>query len=245
MNEHDFSSDPELLEALREDKAPEAPRAAKARVFGRMSRTIAAISVAHVDSAGEPLPRTTTGPPAKSYPALMSRPFWLVAAAFSIGAATGAAVGARLWREPIERVIYVDRIVTVPSPPPTVSAPLAGIVDPSREPDLPAAAPSSATSSAQPGGSGVHGLAAERALLDGARKALGADDYPAALRGVQLHATRFPAGVLVEEREALAIKTLAASGHPAEARARAAAFGQRFPHSLFGPSVAEALETNP
>jgi hypothetical protein len=98
MNEHDFSSDPELLEALRGDEAPEAPRAAKVRVFGRMSRTIAAIGAAHVDSAGEPLPRTTTGPPARSYPALMSRPFWLVARRFSIGAATGAAVARGLAR---------------------------------------------------------------------------------------------------------------------------------------------------
>lgn len=228
MSEHDPSADPELLDALREEDASHELHAVKARVFGRVTRTIASMGAGLDAPAAGAAPRVTA--PVRSVPSLVAHPAWWAVGAFSIGAATGVTVYAGLRPEPPERVIFVDRIVEAPAPSPTVSAPTADTVVAPPEP-----------SAAAPVRAGLRGLAAERALLDEARAALGTDDYAGALRAVRLHESRFAAGILIEEREALAIKTLAAAGRLDEARARAVVFGQRFPKSLFASSVAEAL----
>jgi outer membrane protein assembly factor BamD (BamD/ComL family) len=78
-----------------------------------------------------------------------------------------------------------------------------------------------------------------------ARRAFGLGDYAKALQALQAHFRRFPTSVLAEEREALEIKTLAASGRVAEARSRAARFAARFPQSLFLRSIDESTKTIP
>jgi hypothetical protein len=83
-------------------------------------------------------------------------------------------------------------------------------------------------------------VAEERALVDDARKALARGDASASLGSLRAHERRFPSGALVEEREALAVKTLAALGRGAEARARAERFRATYPSSLFLPSVESA-----
>jgi hypothetical protein len=53
------------------------------------------------------------------------------------------------------------------------------------------------------------------------------------MAAIDEHQRRFPSGSLAEEREALAVRAQLASGKRAEAERRAAAFGKRYPNSLF------------
>jgi hypothetical protein len=54
------------------------------------------------------------------------------------------------------------------------------------------------------------------------------------------HAARFPAGVLAQEREVIAIEALIKTGRREEARARAARFLAAIPRTAYRPRV-EAL----
>ena len=77
----------------------------------------------------------------------------------------------------------------------------------------------------------------EAELLEQARAALRAD--PArALQRANEHAARFPRGVLVQEREVLAIQALRKLGRSADADRRAAAFVKAFPGSAFARQLA-------
>jgi hypothetical protein len=88
-------------------------------------------------------------------------------------------------------------------------------------------------------------LAAERRMLDAARAALVAGDPKTGLERVGRHAKQFPRGVLAEERDALFIDALVASGRYDDARRRGDGFRARYPGSLFGPSVSAALRAIP
>jgi len=88
-------------------------------------------------------------------------------------------------------------------------------------------------------------LTVQQALLDRARAALAHGDGRQALAALAEHARTHPASDLLEEREALTIKSLIASGDSTTARARAAAFAARYPQSLFLPSIRAALPENP
>jgi len=77
---------------------------------------------------------------------------------------------------------------------------------------------------------------AEASLLEQARAALSAD--PArALSLTQQHAQQFPRGLLVQEREVIAISALRRLGRSSEAEARAARFDARYPHSAHQQTV--------
>jgi len=58
------------------------------------------------------------------------------------------------------------------------------------------------------------------------------DDFAGALGVTAEHARRFRNGRLVEEREALRVRSLAGLGRHQEARRAAAEFHARFPHSV-------------
>jgi hypothetical protein len=88
-------------------------------------------------------------------------------------------------------------------------------------------------------------IEAEAAVLERARLSLRAGDSAAALAAVQLHARRFPNGVLNEEREVLWIRALLRSGERAQGQRRAAAFVHRYPDSVHADSVARALREIP
>jgi len=72
----------------------------------------------------------------------------------------------------------------------------------------------------------------EAELLEQARSAAKSDPARALARANE-HAARFPHGVLVQEREVLAIQALRQLGRTAEADKRAAAFAKAFPGSAF------------
>jgi len=128
------------------------------------------------------------------------------------------------------------------APVPASPAPSAPLLEP-----LPPAAPARQTApavaprSARP----ADDLTAESALLERARRALERGAPEAALVEVKRHARLFARGHLVEERDALWIKALAASGHGQAARARASSFQQRFPRSIQQDAIARALREIP
>ena len=89
---------------------------------------------------------------------------------------------------------------------------------------------------------GEDGFVVERKMLDGARAALARGDHAAAMRGLEEHAKKYGNGRLVEEREALRVRTLADSGRRDEALAAAARFRARWPGSVLLPAVEAAVE---
>lgn len=72
----------------------------------------------------------------------------------------------------------------------------------------------------------------EAEFLERARGALG-QSPAAALSLANQHRARFPAGVLAEEREVIAIEALKRLGRSAEAERRVEAFARRFPGSAY------------
>jgi hypothetical protein len=75
-------------------------------------------------------------------------------------------------------------------------------------------------------------LTEESPLLDKARIAIATSELAEALLLLGQHARRFPHGQLEEEREALWVQALVASGDVAGSRARAELFRRRFPRSI-------------
>ncbi|MDP3216206.1 MAG: hypothetical protein Q8S73_19010, partial [Deltaproteobacteria bacterium] len=74
-------------------------------------------------------------------------------------------------------------------------------------------------------------LPAELRWIERAQTALAAGDPGAAQAALRGHARAFPRGHLAEEREALSVQALCASGRAEEARRAAAAFVARHPTS--------------
>jgi hypothetical protein len=177
-----------------------------------------------------------------------------MAATFLLGGVLGAAAmyGAMRAKESTQaaRIIYVDRFVdAMPSPsgaavvPPsaTTSNPSGAFPPPSSRSMRTGVA--SATSNS-PAGT-LSGLNAERALLDVARGALEREDGAAALATLEQHERKYPSGVLVQEREAIAIHALMILGRTSEALARAGRFRRHFPESALLPTIDSIVEAPP
>jgi hypothetical protein len=88
-------------------------------------------------------------------------------------------------------------------------------------------------------------LAAERALIEQARSALARDQGAAALAALERHAHDYPQGELEEERESLQVQALVGLERYDQARKIGARFHKRFPRSIFGAGVDEALKSIP
>jgi len=166
-----------------------------------------------------------------------AQPSALVTAAFVLGGVAGAGIHAALIPAH-PNTVYIDRPVAVPEPRPFV-LPSAGLTgERTGADDDTAANPARAAHS---NNASAADLAGERALLDRARKALAQGNLDDVEQSLESHARRYPTGLLLEEREALAIKSLVDRGRGFEARKRAARFKERFPNSIFGPAVEETL----
>lgn len=126
-----------------------------------------------------------------------------------------------------------------PAPAPSAEQPARSSLPaalPSTEPEVPApsaSAPPAESSRAAPVASSAP---SEAELLEQARAALKTNPSRA-LQRVNEHARRFPRGVLVQEREVLAIQALRQLGRDAEAERRAEAFARAFPGSAFRPKL--------
>ncbi len=89
------------------------------------------------------------------------------------------------------------------------------------------------------------GLAAERTLIEQARTALAREQGAMAMAVLERHARDFPWGELEEERESLLVQALVGLEREEQARKQAARFHRRFPRSIFGAVVDEALRSIP
>jgi hypothetical protein len=142
-----------------------------------------------------------------------------VAAVVGVGGGTAAYLEVRSERARSQ----APAVVPAPAPAP-VARPVA--------PPAPAPAPAEAT---------VDTLGEERGLLDRARQDIVQGRLRDAGALLDRHAAQFPAGQLVEEREALVIRLLVREGREQEARSRAARFRQQHPRSIQLPGIDEAL----
>jgi hypothetical protein len=177
-----------------------------------------------VASRAEPLPQ--------GFGPAFGRPRWVFAAAASAVLALGAAAyGARAWivgpspRTPAALALIAAPRVREPHP---LAAEVAA-------PAMDVAAPTAphVRRVAAKAGAATRPTNAELELLRAAREDVTRADFGGALAVIAEHARRFRNGALVEEREALRVKSLAGLGRQDEAQRAAAAFHARFPHSVF------------
>lgn len=227
--------DPELAALFEDAPIPSAPAEAKARAFARL----AALSAT---------PPKATSSKVGAATELGRRAIALATTTFVAGAIVGGLVVSA--RQPT-RVVYVDRPASMIEVPPSPATPsMVGDSTAPSAPATPAISPSSipSTTHAVPSvvpSSRTDYLAAERALLDHARRALASDGGVEALGLLDRHAKRFPRGKLAEEREALAIEALVHAGRLDEARARAADFRRKSPQSLYLEAIDVTLRSIP
>jgi hypothetical protein len=153
-----------------------------------------------------------------------------LAATFTLGGLVGAGV---MWV-----AAPSPAPIVVPSPPVVVyvESPAAPVASAS-----PAPVPAVASAPAPSATSTQDGLRAERALLDVARGALERQDGAAALAATREHERRFPSGLLVQEREAMAVRALLLLGRRDEARARTDRFRARYAGSVLLPTLESAI----
>jgi hypothetical protein len=173
-----------------------------------------------------------------------TRALGLASLTFVLGAAAG--VAGQAWLDPPEiKIVYLERraerAATVKGASSSEPEPVASSAPPVFAPTsalrVSVAASAASTSRAE--------LGPEVTLLDQARKALSDRQHSRAFELLGRHAQLFPASVLEQEREALQIKALVATGRRAEARARAQQFRSRFPKSMLLDSIEKALATIP
>jgi hypothetical protein len=219
--------DDEVARLLEKERHAQAPGAGLGRVWSRLG-PIALI----------PGPGAVTKPAAQGW--LASHVVAVAVASFVGGAATGIVVYSAIQKKPAApRIVYVDHptLSIVPAPTPSVLV----TPEPQLTPSLPVAPAPHPSGSTKP----LESLRTERDVLDHARLLLTGGDAQDALTVLDNHATRFPRPQLSEEREALAIQALVALGHYDDARARARAFHEATPNSLFAPVIDSTLASIP
>lgn len=166
----------------------------------------------------------------------------LVAVSTVVGAIGGGGTVYSVMRSqqpPREQVVEPQR----PAVEAIVLAPPSTAIPPTDAPPPPTTRPSSRyTSQTAPAPAVVPTIETERLLVEQASIALARGDASAALEACAAHERLFPRGLLVEERESVAIRALVALGKRQNALERARAFGQRFPTSLQRPIIDEVLK---
>jgi hypothetical protein len=249
MSHRDWDcSDVDALESLRADEGG-ASSQAKERVFRHLMANVGALASipggSNVDPGAAPAgsPSPSAAALAKSA-GLAGRPLAL-AVAFALGGGVGAATYATFAAKP-PTIVYVDR----PSPAaPAVASAIErhDALEGAPSPGVTASGPPASRAVTSGSGRAVAAasLAAQQTLLDEARAAFGRGENEAAMRAIAAHERRYPDSLLAEEREALAIKVLVATGRYDQARTRGARFVEQHPRSLLLPAVRDSLETIP
>jgi len=196
------------------------------RTVARLSPWVEARVVARAAAAAGPVQRGADR--------VFGRQRWVFAAAAGAVLALGAAAyAARAW-------IDVARSPKAGVQPQPIATPLAGdprplvVVAATPETETPA----TITPRVRHVGGKTRAVAAaptnaELQLLRDARQDVTRGDFGRALAVIAEHVRRFRNGSLVEEREALRVKSLAGLGRNEDAKRAAAAFHARFPHSVF------------
>jgi TolA-binding protein len=175
-------------------------------------------------------------------------PLWVFAAAAGLVIALGAAAyAARGWISAPSSPAPAGR---APVTSPRASNPGApAVVAATPEIDAtaaipPRAAPATRRVAAKTAVATVRPTNAELQLLRAARQDVTRGDFAGALASIGEHVRRFRHGGLVEEREALRVKSLAGLGRHDEAQRAAARFHARFPHSVFLPTFERMKEAD-
>jgi hypothetical protein len=228
-----------LIERTRSSPVPSP--GAQARVLASVEAIVGPVrgGGGHSPSGGTSrIPETpsTEGPrPRRQWPAAGTRAgrFGSLAASFVLGGVVGAAAMRAGYRPPVPAVVTTAQVPQAPAAPASPAASI-GVAPPDEVPALVASRP-------RPRSISQDDLAAERAILDGARQALEREDGDAALSATADHQRRFPGGLLVQEREAMAIRALAMLGRMSEARARAERFRTHYPDSLLLPALESTI----
>ncbi|WP_394845791.1 hypothetical protein LZC95_53275 [Pendulispora brunnea] len=166
-----------------------------------------------------------------------------VLAIFALGIVVGALGmhmfdAAKTAAPPATQIVYVDR--AAPSPSAVTAAPSATValeIPDEGAPQAPSPSAAALPTSRQ--------LAGERPLLDIARAALNRGEGEEALRATDRHKSRFPSGLLAEEREALSIQALLLLNRTDDAKRRAIRFQQRYPRSVLLPAIQAAVASAP
>ncbi len=241
---------PDEVRALLDRAAlPELPRGFEERLRARVGASLATSPQGHAGPSRAPWARGVT------------LPVHTLVAGACVALGTGLALG-----------VAWGRFGWPPEPPPVVAAPPPPIVAPPASlptgepprppaedtnavrPPRPASKPAPAPTRVPlpaPAASGSEAqaprrdtdLAAERALLELARAALGRGDVAGALSTIEQHERDYAHGRLEEEREVLAVQALVQAGRLGEAKQRQTAFRSRFPESLMLPVVDALLPT--
>ncbi|MBK7861421.1 MAG: hypothetical protein IPJ65_22960 [Archangiaceae bacterium] len=149
-----------------------------------------------------------------------------VVAALAVGGAGG------FWVRTVSAPAVAPHIIVLPV---TLPAPVAPPVEAVPAPVAPAAP-------REPRVVAAPSPQLERLLIERATVALARGDLAGALDACREHEQKFAQGMLVEERESLAIRALAAEGQMSRARARADRFHARFPNSMQAQVIDDALK---
>ena len=231
MSRENRPSDPELETLLERGRIIRpVPDVVRARALARAR--------AHATTAAAPAVEDTSASPARS----RRLRFALAASLAMIAGAAGTA--AALYNH-VHRVPEPAPSATLPAaaqvhvpaplqplqPLPTPSQPAPSA--PSVAPFVRVAKPARAARPLTP----QESYAAELDLLQRAQAAYAGRSFSRALALVVEHGRQFPNGRLAEEREALRVKSLAASGRADEAHSAAATFADRFPRSVLLPRL--------
>jgi hypothetical protein len=257
----------ELLEAERHAPRPSAET--ERRVRGRVAATLALTAAGATSlAASSAVASTAAGVSAK----IGGLALGIKVSAVVVGVGVLGTAGGIAWRHQVVAKARPDNVVHAVASharaaPAKVSVrPLPDVVEPAvatetpappgpvREPEsapvangapkLLGRSPRTTEAAARDEGNDRGTLADESPLLDRARASI-ETHYPAqALALLGEHKRRFPHGQLEEEREALWVQALVASGKAEDARARAAEFRRRFPRSIQLPIVEAAVLSN-
>jgi hypothetical protein len=159
------------------------------------------------------------------------------AAAAGLACMTTVAAGAAAYRMGVRARPIAPPVAAslAESPPPHWSAGDEPLLDPLAAPVY----------AARPARSGAGAVRVELRLLEQARAAVSREDFVRAIELLAEHARRFRTGRLVEEREALRIKSLAGLGRRTEARRAVTQFEANFPRSPLLPAVRQMVDSEP
>jgi hypothetical protein len=212
-----------------------APQGARARVLARVEAIIGPPGGGGgggYSSGARPVAEPASNTRQVAFPRMLP-----LAASFAVGGALGATLMHSAMRRSIssepERVVYIERAASA------TAAATTSIESATASPSEASAGVNLAPQ--RPLAGARNQLAEERALLDLARNALEREDGASALAAIEKHERTFATGILVQEREAMAIRALVMLGRAGDARARADRFRKRFPDSVLLPTIESTI----
>jgi hypothetical protein len=232
-----LSHDPELRDAFAAARADVPDPERLARIEGLLVAKAAALAAA--GGAGVAGGAGASSAVSTAEAAVKAGLLWKV----GVGVALLVAVSGGTTALVLSRPAAVAPVGLVPSVPPGPVA--TGVA----EPDLSLAPPPTPEAASAVGtaarGAPAPGSSApkppEMELLNAAQRALAANPAEALAKCDELART-YPRGMMVEERERIAIEALVSLGRRAEAERRAAAFHKSFPRSSYGPRLDAILK---